>query len=380
MTAPRKTIIFFAADAPFFVSHRLNLVSGALADGYHVVVASPPHAVAVAAIEASGAEWTPWTVRRGGMSVFGEARALLHAFSILRRTRPSVIHAIAIKPILYAGIAAKFLHIPVVGAVSGLGYIYTGTGSGLKGVLRRAINIVMRFGLNRRDVSFIFQNGDDARMVEFAKLDRVSVHRIGGSGVDLSRITMQPHPTGTQTRIGLPARLLRDKGVYEFVEAARILRGRGREATFLLIGDPDPSNPTSVSRAEIDAWVAKGVVQWIPHTADVASVLATLHIVALPSYREGFPKTLIDAAAAGRASVTSDVPGCRDAIVDGVTGLLCPAMDKGALADAMDRLVLDRALCLQMGQAARVHAEANFDVNDVTQRHVEIYHERATAN
>lgn len=379
MQNTRKSILFFVGDAPFFVSHRLNLVVAATARGYCVTVACPAHAAAVEMIRASGADWVEWKVKRGGTSILGETLTFLDAFAIVQRIRPAVIHAIAIKCILHAGIASKLLRVPVVGAIAGLGYVYTGSGSRRKSLLRRLINISMNFGLNRRNVSFIFQNGDDARMVEFAGLDQVSVHRIGGSGVDLDRITMQPHSTSAQTRIGLPARLLRDKGVFEFVEAARELRRRGRNTAFLLIGDPDLTNPTSVKPSEIVAWVAEGAVEWLPHTLDVASVLATLHIVVLPSYREGFPKTLIDAAAAGRASVTTDVPGCRDAIVDGITGLLCPAKDGYALADVIDRLVLDRDLCVRMGRAARTHAEKNFDIDEVTRRHIEIYHERITA-
>lgn len=370
-----KNILYFVGDAPFFVSHRLNLVRGTIAEGYRVTVACPRHGAAIKTIRASGADWTEWKVNRGGTSVLGEALSFLRAFAIVRRVRPAVIHAIAIKCILHAGIASKFLRVPVVCAVSGLGYVYTGSGRGMKTVLRRAINAFMNFGLNRHNVSFIFQNAEDARMVEFAGLDRVSVHRIGGSGVDLDKITMQPHPTDAETRVGLPARLLRDKGVYEFVEAARILHRRGRNATFLLIGDPDQTNPTSITPAEIDTWVAEGGVEWVPHTADIASTLAKLHIVVLPSYREGFPKTLIDAAAAGRASVTSDVPGCRDAIIDGVTGLLCPAKGSTALADAIDHLIVDRDRCVRMGIAARAHAENNFDIDDVTRRHLEIYRE-----
>jgi glycosyltransferase involved in cell wall biosynthesis len=368
-----KSILYFVGDAPFFVSHRLNLVKGAVAEGYRVTVACPGHATAIEAIRAAGADWVEWKVNRGGTSIFGEGLSFLRAFAIIRNARPTLIHAIAIKCILHAGLASKILGVPVVGAVSGLGYVYTGSGGGRKGVLRRAINAFMKFGLNRRDVSFIFQNGDDARMVDFAKLDKVSVHRIGGSGVDLQKITMQPHPAARETRVGLPARLLRDKGVYEFVEAARELRRRGRNADFVLIGDPDLTNPTSVTPAEIEDWVADGVVKWMPYTSNIATALAELHIVALPSYREGFPKTLIDAAAAGRASVTSDVPGCRDAIIDGLTGTLCTARDLIALADAIDRLVLDRDLCIRMGVAARSHAEASFDINEVTRRHLEIY-------
>jgi len=372
MAPPRKTILFFVGDAPFFVSHRLNLVEGAIAAGYETVVACPA-SPAVATIEASGARWVEWRIDRGGMAIMGEIGALVSAFRIARATAPAVIHAIALKCILYAGFASRILGIPIVGAVSGLGYVYTGAASRSKALLRRVINRLMNLGLNRRDASFIFQNRDDARMVEFARLDRATVYMIGGSGVNLDAIAMQPHSADATTVVGLPARLLRDKGVYEFVEAAARLRRRGRDARFILIGDPDPTNPTSVTPAELDSWVADGAVEWQPYTRDISAALAALHIVALPSYREGFPKTIIDASAAGRASVTSDVPGCRDAIVDGVTGLLCPAKDAAALADTLDRLILDRDCCVALGTAARRHAEAYFDVRDVTARHLEIY-------
>ena len=373
-----KSILYFVGDAPFFVSHRLNLIRGAIDDGYRVTVASPAHPVAVEKIRACGAEWSEWEINRGGTSVLGEAVSLARAFSIVRRTAPTLSHAIAIKCILHAGIASKFLGVPLVGAVSGLGYIYTGTG-GMKGVIRRAINHLMAFGLNRRNVSFIFQNREDARMIDFARLSRVSVHLIAGSGVDLSLITMQPCPNSDTTRIGLPARLLRDKGVYELVDAARELRRRGRDIEVFLIGDPDLANPSSATHEEIASWVAEGVVAWIPHTSEIAEILAKLHIVALPSYREGFPKTLIDAAAAGRAAVASDVPGCRDAIVNGKTGLLCSVRCAVALADALDELILNRDLCITMGIAARAHAEKCFAIAEVTRRHLDIYRERITA-
>ncbi|MBL0768205.1 glycosyltransferase family 4 protein [Sphingopyxis sp. XHP0097] len=369
---PNKRILFFVGDAPFFVSHRLNLVEGAIAGGYDVVVACPT-SPATDTIQASGARWVEWKIDRGGTSIIGEVRTFLGAVRIARAAAPTIIHAIALKCILHAGFASKLLRVPIVGAVSGLGYVYTGAARGSKAVLRRLINRFMSIGLNRRNASFIFQNRDDAKMVEFARLDRATVYMIGGSGVDLGAIVMRPHPVGATTAVGLPARLLRDKGVYEFVDAARQLRERGRDARFLLIGDPDPTNPSSVTSKEIESWVADGAIEWQPHTHDISTALAALHIVALPSYREGFPKTIIDASAAGRASVTSDVPGCRDAIVDGVTGILCPAKNGAALADAIDKLILDRNLCIAMGKAARRHAETHFDVREVTARHLEIY-------
>jgi glycosyltransferase involved in cell wall biosynthesis len=379
MTTARKTILFFVGDAPFFVSHRLNLVKGAIAEGYDAVVACPA-SPAIDIIRASGARWIEWKIDRSGTSITGELRTFVGTFRIIRTATPTVIHAIALKCILYAGFASRILGIPIVGAVSGLGYVYTGAASRSKTVLRSLINRFMNIGLNRSDASFIFQNRDDARMVEFAKLDMARIYMIGGSGVDLDAITMHPHPASATTVVGLPARLLRDKGVYEFVDAARLLQQRGRDARFLLIGDPDPTNPTSVTPSEIESWVGEGIVGRQPYTRDISSALAALHIVALPSYREGFPKTIIDASAAGRASVTSDVPGCRDAIVDGVTGLLCPAGDGAALADRIDSLILDRDRCIAMGKAARKHAEAHFDIREVTARHLEIYRSVAPPN
>jgi glycosyltransferase involved in cell wall biosynthesis len=167
--------------------------------------------------------------------------------------------------------------------------------------------------------------------------------------------------------------MIRDKGVVEFVDAARILHAEGVPAEFRLLGDPDEGNPTTLTEQDLRALNSEGLVQWHPHRADIGAALAQAHIIALPSYREGFPKTLIDAAAAGRASVASDVPGCRHAIIDGVTGILVPARDPGALADALRRLILDRGLQERMGIAARRHAEQCFDVQEVTSQHVALY-------
>lgn len=375
MTFSQKTILYFVGDASFFVSHRLNLIKGATEAGYRVMVACPHNDVAVATMLEMGAAHIDWKVHRSGTSLIGETLSLLRAFLIVLRTRPNLIHGITVKAILHSGICAKLLKIPFVGAISGLGYIFTGDAVGRKRILRRIITAAMKFALNRDEVSLIFQNNDDPKIIGIAGLRKVSSYHIGGSGVDLQKIKYAPHPTGSQTRVGLPARLLRDKGVYEFVDAARELKLRGRDATFFLIGDPDQGNPTSVTVSEINDWVDKGVVEWIPFTREIGEVLKTLHIVALPSsYREGFPKTLIDAAAAGRAAVTTNVPGCRDAIVDGLTGYLCPPKDARALADALDRLINNRELCIQMGKAARLHAEKHFDVDEVTKRHMEIYH------
>jgi glycosyltransferase involved in cell wall biosynthesis len=168
--------------------------------------------------------------------------------------------------------------------------------------------------------------------------------------------------------------MLRDKGVLEFVRAAEILRVKGVEARFVLVGDPDPGNPTSLTAEELKAIDARGFAEWRPFTKEIGEVLAAAHVVALPSfYREGVPKTLIDAAAAGRAVVTTDTPGCRDAVIAGETGLLCSPRDAEALADRLERLIADPEAMRTMGLAARQFAERRFDVRQVTAEHVRVY-------
>jgi glycosyltransferase involved in cell wall biosynthesis len=163
--------------------------------------------------------------------------------------------------------------------------------------------------------------------------------------------------------------------VREFVQAARILKSRGIAVTMRIAGAPDQGNPTAVAAAELAEWQDEGIVDFLGHRSDMAAVLADAHIVALPSYREGLPKVLIEAAASGRAVVTTDVPGCRDAIEPGVTGLLVPAKDAQALADAIATLVADPLRCQKMGAAGRILAEAEFDVSRVAAEHLKIYRE-----
>ena len=202
----------------------------------------------------------------------------------------------------------------------------------------------------------------------------MEVAMIRGSGVDLARYAHVPLPGGVPVVL-LAALLLADKGVLEFVQAARLLKQRGCNARFVLVGTVDSANPTSFTDAEVSAWVHDGVVEWWGHRADMPQVLAAAHLVVLPSYREGLPKVLIEAAACGRAVVTTDVPGCRDAIDPGVTGVLVPMRDAVALADAMDALVNDPVRCHVMGDAGRALAETAFDIRQVVAAHLYIYQE-----
>jgi glycosyltransferase involved in cell wall biosynthesis len=286
--------------------------------------------------------------------------------------QPDLAHLITAKPALYGGIAARRAGVPTVTAVTGLGFIFIREDFRAK-LMRRLLIAGYRFGLNHAGNHFIFQNEDDRAIFRGnGLLRRASASIISGSGVDLSTISPRPLPEG-ETVILMPCRMLADKGVGEFIDAARILRARGSKARLILLGDPDPANPASYSVANLTAISDEGVVEWRPHTNDIASALAAAHIVALPSYREGFPKTLVDAAAAGRATVTTNVPGCRDAIIDGETGLLCEVRNAGSLANRLEQLIRDPAAVRRMGIAARAHAEQHFGIEQVVRSHLEIY-------
>jgi glycosyltransferase involved in cell wall biosynthesis len=370
-SAPKLLIII--SNGPFFLSHRLPIATAAQEAGFEVAVACPED-TSREAILAYGFRHLPFVMRRGSATPFSEIAALAGMAGAIREFRPDVIHFVTSKPIIYGGIVARLLGIPAVSSISGLGYVFIGKGFKLA-VMRALVVLGYRFSLSRRRSIAIFQNKCDLGLFQrLGILGSGGFRLIPGSGVDLKAIRPAPLPDGP-TVVALPARLLRDKGVVEFVEAARILRSEGTDCVFRLIGDPDPGNPTSVTLQELTRWQEEGVVEVEPYTRDIGAALALCHIVALPSYREGFPKTLIDAAAAGRACATSDVPGCRDAVVPGQTGILFPPRDGRAMADALRPLVTDRQRQAAMGAAARTHAEIHFAIRDVVNKNLSIYRE-----
>lgn len=372
------TILMVAPTAKFFRSHRLPIALAAKAAGHRVGVACPSDADSRLLAE-DGLEHFPLAISRSGLSLSAQWGSMTALIKLLRRERPDVVHLITAKPVLLGGIAARILDIPTVAAVTGLGHLFVRSDRGAR-MIRKVLLTAYRFGLDRADNLFIFQNDNDRQtFADSGLLRKSSVVMIPGSGVDLDRITPQPFPPAPPV-ILLPCRMLRDKGVVEFVEAAHILRDRGSDAIFRLLGDPDPDNPASLSHSELVAFAQAVNIEWQPFEADISTALARCTIVALPSYREGFPKSLIDAAAAGRPMVAADVPGCRDAIIPGVTGYLCEARSASSLADALERLLSQPQLIKSMGEAARRDAEGRFDIRQVVAKHLEIYASLARRN
>lgn len=374
--AGQSKVILFVVNAPeFFLSHRLPIAVAAREAGYDVHVASAP-GDSVQVIRAKGFIHHSIGFARSGQNPLVELRTLVSLLRLFHRIRPDLVHLITIKPVLYGGIAARLVGVPgVVSAVSGLGTVFLAH-TKLAKLRRWLIAKLYKAAFRQSNLAVIFQNPDDRDMLtSLGALEVRDTRMIRGSGVSLDAYPCVPEPEANKPVVVMAARLLRDKGVFEFVEAARLLRDRGVKTRMKLIGSADPGNLTSVTEAELDQWRKQGVVELMGFRSDIAEQYAAANIVCLPSYREGLPKSLVEAAACGRAVVTTDVPGCRDAITPGETGLLVPVKDSVALADAIQKLIEDSELRKRMGRAGRGLAEEAFAIEKIVAQHLKIYDE-----
>jgi glycosyltransferase involved in cell wall biosynthesis len=365
---------FVVNNPDFLVSHRLVLVRGARAAGHEVVVIAPEGA-GRGVLEGLGCTFQPWPLERGGQQPLREAWALASLVAAYRRHRLELVHHVTIKPVLYGSLAARVVGVPaVVNAVSGLGYVFISRGPVAR-LRREAVRRAYWLALTTPNSRVVLQNDDDERSLqELGVLGGARVEKIRGSGVDLAVFQPAPIPAGTPLVV-LPARLLRDKGVTEFVDAARLLRQQGVGARFAVVGGEDAGNPSAIEARQLARWKAEGVVEWWGHRTDMAQVLARATVVCLPSYREGMPKALLEAAAVGRAIVTTDVPGCRDAVAGGAIGLLVPARTVEPLAAALAKLIRDPLEASRLGAAAQEHARLHFSDQSVLSSHLRIYEE-----
>ncbi|TKB26131.1 glycosyltransferase family 4 protein [Desulfopila sp. IMCC35006] len=369
----KKKLLFLINVDWFFLSHRLPIALEALRQGYEVHIATGI-TNKLDVLHANGLIVHPLSLKRSSTGLVGEVKTFWEILQVFRKVQPHIVHLVTIKPVLFGGIAARLAGVPaVVAAISGLGYIFMAKGWKAT-VVRSLVAGLYRLALGQRNLKVICQNPDDREaLMQAAGLALEKVAMIPGSGVDLSAYTPMQFPQGVPVVI-MAARLLRDKGVYEFVSAARLLKQRGVNARFWLVGEPDPDNPASVKKEDLLAWRSEETIEVLGYRLDVIGLFAQAFLVVLPSYREGLPKVLIEAAASGRAVVTTDVPGCRDAVVQDETGILVPPRDAVALADAIQHLLEDTELCKRMGLAGRRLAERKFAIEKVISAHMEIYH------
>jgi glycosyltransferase involved in cell wall biosynthesis len=290
------------------------------------------------------------------------------------KTKPDVIHSASPKGNLYGGIAARLCGVPkLVIAVSGQGYLFTGNAGPIKRGIGALYNALIKWVYRHPDCTVIVQNQDDyAALLNAGMVSNEQLALIPGSGVDLAQFADMP-PELAENIVLLPARMLRDKGVQEFVDAARALRQSHPDWRFVLAGAADYANPSAFSIEQIKVWVADGIVEWWDYQADMPAVYRQAAIVCLPSYREGMPKCLLEAAAAGKPVVTTDVIGCREAISPDETGLLVPVKDAAALRDALARLINSPAERNAFGIKARELAKQRFSIDAVVDRVFSIY-------
>ena len=360
MTGPR--LLFLMNEALFFTTHRLPVAQAAQQAGYDVHVAAPFEEGPVQTIRDCGFHYHDLPLKRGGRSLLGEARLLARCFQLIRRIKPDLVHHVAMKPVIFGGLASRLLGVRgVVHAITGMGFLFI-RDDWLARAIRTLIMPLYRFALGHPNARVIFQNPDDLNMFLRRRLVRKEITlMIKGCGVDMT--TFAPsEPPDEPVMVMFPARILGDKGVHEFIHAVRDLKAAGSTARFVLVGRRDPANPTDVPEAVIRAWEAEGLVEWWGFRTDMPQVLPQAHIICMPSYREGLPRGLIEAAACGLPIVTADVPGCREVVRHGESGILVPVRDGPATAEAIGKLLDDPALRQSMGRAARQLALDEFTV------------------
>ncbi len=324
-------------------------------------------------IKAKGLQYRRVSLSRSGANPFAELRTIWSFYKLYQELQPLIVHHVTIKPVLYGTLAARLANVSaVVNAISGLGFVFLARGR-FSDMARSAILTSYRWLFSRKRLWVIVQNRDDYDfLLDKECLSQDKIELIRGSGVDINHFVKRPESNDVPL-IVLPARMLWDKGVGEFVKAAQLLHGKGIEARFALVGGVDPNNPESVPAVRLAEWAREGDVEWWGNRQDMPEIYSSSHIVCLPSYREGLPKVLLEAAASGRAIVTTDVPGCREVVIEEKNGFLVPAREVEPLAEALRKLITNPQLRQTMGRNARAMAEAEFSIDQVVERHLDIY-------
>jgi glycosyltransferase involved in cell wall biosynthesis len=370
-----KKILFIVNVDWFFVSHRLPIALSAIKEGYEVHIACD--------ITDKGEYLTnlglkvhPLPFSRSGKNIFSELNSLRAIYKLLKNVKPDLVHAVTIKPVLYGGIISRVCNVRAfVGAVSGLGLVFIANDLKTKAI-RIFVKALYKLSFKHRNMKAIFQNEvDKSTLINSGIITADDTILIKGSGADLSEYSFSVEDQGTP-KVIMAARLLKEKGVLEFISMARTLKEKGVVANFLLVGEPDYGNPNSFTANDLVLWKRAGFIELVGFSNDIPKLFSQSHVVVLPSfYGEGLPKVLIEAAACGRPIVTTNNPGCREAVIENETGFIVPIKDVDALSASVLKLIEDKALRIQMGLAAREFAVKEFDVRSVVKKHLEIYKE-----
>lgn len=359
--------IVLSANSDWNIANfRLGLIRGLREAGYTPAIIAPKDPTAEPRMCALNVERIPVAIQRAGLNPVADLKLFLQYRRLLKRLKPAAYLGFTIKPNVYGSLAAASLGIPALPNVSGLGTAFIRGGA-----LEAFVTRLYRFAFARAPVVF-FQNEEDRNLFVGRRIVREGQARVlPGSGVDLGLFAPVPPSDGPPVFL-LIGRLLRDKGVVEFVKAARMLRSSLPGSRFQLLGPIDEGNRTSVSRSELDSWVAEGVIEYLGTSDDVRPFIAAASAIVLPSYREGLPRTLLEGAAMARPLIATDTPGCRHVVEDGANGYLCAVRDPASLAQAMRRLAeLSPNERLAMGKIARARVQERFSEKFVVLAYLE---------
>ena len=357
-------VLVLSSLAQSLLNFRGQLLASMVGEGHEVVACAPERdPIIEARLAAMGVRFVQTKMNRAGSNPLLDLNTLADYMELILRERPGVVLAYTQKPIIYGGLACRLaggcrFH----ALVSGLGYVFSDAANHRR-LLRALVRRLYSLALKRAQAIFVFNSDDRSEMLRQGIVDaRQNVIQVPGSGVDLNHFRAERLRPGPPTFLMI-ARLMRDKGLQQFVDAARIVRKNHPDARFHLLGEFEDLNPTGITRAELDEWLQEGAITYLGRTDDVRPYLAEASVFVLPSYyREGLPRTILEAMASGRAVVTTDMPGCRDPIEEGENGFLVRPQDSEHLAATLLRFINEPELIERMGQASRRIAEARYDV------------------
>ena len=376
-----KKLLILVNDLSFFISHRLSIAEAALTEGLDIVIGYGEKGnTDPKLLEQKGFRVSFIPMYRGSINPFKNLKTFFYIWNFFKREKPDIVHLITIKPYLYGGIISRLTNVPgLITAVSGLGTLFISKDLKVKFLLL-LLYPIYKLAFNHFNQIVIVQNKDDLKkLVDWGVLKISKIKLLKGSGVDLNDFTNLDEPSGTPV-VCFASRLLKEKGVNEFVSAARLLKEQGIKARFLLAGNLDTSNPAGLNYDDLNKLKEEACVEVLGYQKDIPKLYARANIICLPSYREGLPKSLIEAAAASRSIVTTDVPGCRDAIIPNKTGLLVPLKNSQKLAEALRWLIEHPQERIAMGKAGRKFAEKEFPIEKIVQNHIHFYNEILSNN
>ncbi len=368
-------VLFTVNFDGFFLSHRLPIALEAKKRGYDVIILCENTGKADKIIE-QGFQYIALPFNREKkVNILREIKYVFFLYKQYKKIKPDIIHQISIKPVIYGSLVVKLLHkkIAIINAFSGMGYLFTGSRKKISEIF---LTPFFRFIFKQRRLKIILQNNDDFKFFLQKRIAKKSqLELIRGSGVDLDEFAFCPVPSINENklRIIFPARMLRDKGVFEFYYAARLIKKTHPHFVFTLCGNIDKANPTSLSIEQLKKWNSEGFVTWIGFQKNMAKIIANHNIVILPSYREGLPKSLIEACAIGRPIITTDTNGCRECVIHNYNGFLVPVKDHLKIVEAINNFIQNPNLLKKFSSNSRLLAEAEFDIKIVLIKTMNIY-------